>query len=555
MYSSEKNLSVSQAFQQTKQKNKNTKPKAVYRDLLDNEKNLLNFQFSDYHDHEHYSDYRTPKISKTLSYMDKRQLKQNYLQGNFRFLVNPDYEENITYVDPDQEVKWKTVEKVKYMTNNMVVCSICLNDHYEMIQPKITRCGHIFCWPCVMRYLSYDKTKCPLCDDFLMKEDLRTVQILHFTLPADGEKIHLKLKKRRRTENTVYNSESFVEEEDFVRIKKVSWEDILKQREEETRWLLDYLNVLEIENDKDLKPYVEQCLTQQSLNIEKIQKAHTQTKQRRGRGSEEEHKSHHHEHHHEDHIEEEFMHFYQEVNGLNVFLHPINNKYLKQQYHDDTSLFPLDIKAPIVEIRGFQQTDQTQRRYKFLNHLPLCSDISFVEIDMKDLLSPENQQHLKDEKMETYKHANNHTSTHKKEKAPAPIVTKPSVVEKEAPPKRLAAPTDSSYHIQFPVSPSTLKLNDTHDYPELSAAANQQVFSENNAWGKAVPSKKKDKLKKSVSVNDSSLNRENDLRDKMQLLVEYEEQKKEKENISEIEDEDGWYCVKEKQGFRKGKNH
>jgi len=105
------------------------------------------------------------------------------------------------------------------------------------------------------------------------------------------------------------------------------------------------------------------------------------------------------------------MHFYQDVNGLNIFLHPINNKYFKLQYHDDTSLFPLSIEAPVVELRGFQQTDQTQRRYKysffnwkiyslkirFLNHLPLCSDISFVEIDMKDLLSPENQQHLKDE--------------------------------------------------------------------------------------------------------------------------------------------------------------
>lgn len=91
-----------------------------------------------------------------------------------------------------------------------------------------------------------------------MKEDLRTVQIIHYTLPATGEKIHLKLKKRRRTENTVYNSESFVEEEDFIRIKKISWEEILRQREEETRWLLDYLSVLEIENEKDLKPYVEQ---------------------------------------------------------------------------------------------------------------------------------------------------------------------------------------------------------------------------------------------------------------------------------------------------------
>mgnify|MGYP001401634266 CR=1 FL=1 len=103
-----------------------------------------------------------------------------------------------------------------------------------------------------------EKSKCPLCDDFLMKEDLRTVQIIHYTLPAVGEKIHLKLKKRRRTENTVYNSESFVEEEDFIRIKKISWEEILRQREEETHWLLDYLSVLEIENDQDLKPYVEQ---------------------------------------------------------------------------------------------------------------------------------------------------------------------------------------------------------------------------------------------------------------------------------------------------------
>ncbi len=180
-----------------------------------------------------------------------------------------------------------------------------------------------------------------------MKEDLRTVQIIHYTLPAVGEKIHLKLKKRRRTENTVYNSESFVEEEDFIRIKKISWEDILKQREEETRWLLDYLSVLEIENEKDLKPFVEQCLTQQSSNTEKIQKLLAQTK-KKSWSAEEEHK--HHEAHlaHVAHIEEEFMHFYQEVNGLNVFLHPIDNKYLKIQHHDDSSLFPLDIEVTFI---------------------------------------------------------------------------------------------------------------------------------------------------------------------------------------------------------------
>lgn len=108
-------------------------------------------------------------------------------------------------------------------------------------------------------------------------------------------------------------------------------------------------------------------------------------------------------------------------------------------------------------------------------------------------------------------------------------------------------------------------MNDTHDYPELSAASNnnndQQGLSENNAWGKAVPSKKKDKLKKSVSVHNPSTSQQNDLKDKMQLLIEYEEQQKqaeiakqkEKENISEDED-DGWYCVKADKVWKKGKN-
>ena len=35
---------------------------------------------------------------------------------------------------------------------------------------------------------------------------------------------------------------------------------------------------------------------------------------------------------------EEFLYFYQEMNGLNVFLHPIDNKYVKLQYQDTKDL-------------------------------------------------------------------------------------------------------------------------------------------------------------------------------------------------------------------------
>ena len=62
--------------------------------------------------------------------------------------------------------------------------------------------------------------------------------------------------------------------------------------------------------------------------------------------------------------------------------------------------------------------------------------------------------------MDTYKHVNNHTNNtpttikKEKEKAPAHVVTKPAMIDTA--PKRLSGPTDSSYHIEFPVSPSTL---------------------------------------------------------------------------------------------------
>jgi len=68
MYASDKTSLALQIFQ-SKQAKKALKQKPVYRELLENEKTLLNFQFSDYHDHEHHPDYRPPKMSKALSYM------------------------------------------------------------------------------------------------------------------------------------------------------------------------------------------------------------------------------------------------------------------------------------------------------------------------------------------------------------------------------------------------------------------------------------------------------------------------------------------------------
>jgi len=56
--------------------------------------------------------------------------------------------------------------------------------------------------------------------------------------------------------------------------------------------------------------------------------------------------------------------------------------------------------------------------------------------------------------MDSYKHVNNVNNQPPAAKKEKPVVIKPSAIATA--PKRISAPTDSYYHIQFPVSPSSL---------------------------------------------------------------------------------------------------
>jgi len=96
-----------------------------------------------------------------------------------------------------------------------------------------------------------------LCDEIVLLDDLRTVNIVHFPVIGVGENVKLKLKKRRRTENTIYNAEDFTEEEEFMRIHKIYYDSIKEIKEGEKTALYDYLRDLQKENDEETKPFVE----------------------------------------------------------------------------------------------------------------------------------------------------------------------------------------------------------------------------------------------------------------------------------------------------------
>jgi hypothetical protein len=93
----------------------------------------------------------------------------DHVQANHRFILKPDRNQDYFFAthDPDYSVEWKDIFMVHAKRNTQYICPICRDEN--LIAPVISRCGHIFCWPCILHYLLYssdnegeDWRKCPL---------------------------------------------------------------------------------------------------------------------------------------------------------------------------------------------------------------------------------------------------------------------------------------------------------------------------------------------------------------------------------------------------------
>eukprot|EP01018_Ginkgo_biloba_P017369 Gb_01733 [translate_table: standard] len=109
--------------------------------------------------------------------------KDLFLQANFRFLVSDLGDYVLNSSNPDKMLQWEDVAAVKFSSSVPVQCPICLES--PPLCPQITTCGHIFCFPCVLRYLLMGEEdhkgdcwkKCPLCSTVISCKDLHTVSI------------------------------------------------------------------------------------------------------------------------------------------------------------------------------------------------------------------------------------------------------------------------------------------------------------------------------------------------------------------------------------------
>lgn len=159
--------------------------------------------------------------------------KAHFIHANYRFVVDPrgDYSEHA--LDADLHLDWSMVLQILASAQTQCsACPICLS---TPVAPRMAKCGHIFCLPCLIQYMNTSDDsgpfpekkprwrKCPICWDSIYISETRPVRWFvgqEGPSPADGDDVVLRLVTRRPGNNLALPRE---EAESFVGGDDVPW--------------------------------------------------------------------------------------------------------------------------------------------------------------------------------------------------------------------------------------------------------------------------------------------------------------------------------------------
>lgn len=358
--------------------------------------------------------------------------KEQYLQANCQFVVKADvgYDYHRFALSPDALVEWEQVVKILVSSSEESQCPICL---YPPKAAKITRCGHIFCFACMLHYLSLsDKTwrKCPICYESVHLVDLKSATSKHNHRSYKvGDIINMELMTREKGSlfvtkaNEIRNIKdgqfpSFSSGDGNLTYSKL----IMADPHEILKIISQERNELDFQLIEDGDDCPESIFVQQALNLLNIKQQEMELIIKEKDNTE---KSMHsslnpsvaefvpvekHEASGEDAIEllakrdelidddcnltvadidivpvsvaaySKHFYYYQAPNAQNVFLHSINSRMLQEAY-GSLEKSPKKIQGKIVQIECCTMNEDLRKRLKYLQHLPVSSVFEVVEIE------------------------------------------------------------------------------------------------------------------------------------------------------------------------------
>ncbi|KAF4070395.1 hypothetical protein AMELA_G00285040 [Ameiurus melas] len=167
--------------------------------------------------------------------------KELFLQANCQFVVIDDQDYQAHFTDPDTLVSWDCVQQVRIYSHDVPSCPVCL---YPPVAAHMTRCGHIYCWPCMLHYLSLsEKTwaKCPICYEAVHGADLKSVVAMETRQYVPGDVITMRLMRREKGVLVALPSSQWVKVEEpihFGDVRLSSYSKLLLASQDQVLGLL-----------------------------------------------------------------------------------------------------------------------------------------------------------------------------------------------------------------------------------------------------------------------------------------------------------------------------
>lgn len=369
-----------------------------------------------------------------------------HVQANHRFILKPNRNQDYFFAtyDHDYFVEWDDIFMVLAKRNSEYLCPICREE--DLVCPVISKCGHIFCWPCILHYMLYASEnegegwrKCPLCEELVFKDCLKFAKVYIKTPPVEKGKATFKLAFRNKASSVVKyyeesdsgkeernkfeNLEVFYNDSEAYNITRIrvcqeydlifdQYRTRLNEDCKEAENLGDTFRVsfcqeaLESidELSKEIQEELEFIYQQRALkenNMDEIDQSDN-SDQKHNLVTENPESS-----------EKDFgaydclantqkrekyetiakessgsYFFFQLNDETNSFLDPLCMRVLLKEYGSYSNL-PLKITSTILEIEEYNMTEALRNKYKPIGHLPLAAEFKFIEIDLSNLVSYE----------------------------------------------------------------------------------------------------------------------------------------------------------------------
>lgn len=310
--------------------------------------------------------------------------KERYILANFRFVLRHGRQ----LANSDGSIDWKAVEQVLIPVSEPPICPICLECPPRI--PKMTRCGHIFCWTCILQLFDPSVSpsiesandaspknrnwrRCPICFEDLHFRQLKSVQFYEASAPKAGQSTSFALLRRHARHLTLQTDK--VSAEPFEKTRHQSPSEIIRDvRIDEQSELLAML--AEEHPSDSHKSAIERALTMVEDRIGELSTIADDDSAFASTSSSSENSS---------PTAKESFYFHQSSNGYPAFLDSLSIKMLRHEF-GDYARFPEVIAAPVLEVDEMTIGADFRKRHRYLSHLPIGLVFSSCLLDLSGVV-------------------------------------------------------------------------------------------------------------------------------------------------------------------------